>query len=258
MASKLPTYAPGETIVVPFQLPVGSSVSTLDIAVLDQAERLVMQASAPGSEVTPEGVYSFTVPEFAVLFASGSEMRVVRLVATMADGTKVKDEKLFVIEENRLVMWKNTAVSYYTALMLARGMAPEAVNAWLDDEDSAMRSRRLAAAFDSLLTLPITVIKGAHRGKRLALLTVEERAVAGLEDADLQIALGKAQVLEAAEVADADPTVLARRNGMVSMTVGESSQFYGTARPVSTAVFSREARRMLGRWLDYSVSIGRA
>lgn len=259
---ELASFKPNTDARVSFELrsATGMPITTpvqVRWRLLDAAEAILADWSTPEAAV---GTFEVIVPASHNVIAPGdyAATRVIELEAD--DGAAVLvAEKVYFVEEALLQPWVNTAVSYFDALRLSRDLTPEQVNAWLDVSGRAERSRRLAAAWTTLLmTLPIKVRgTSAHRGCLLRALTPSERAIAVQTDPELVTAMGHAQVLEASAAAAADPVTEARRNGVVSMTVGESSQFFGNAQPLLRTLYSRDAAQVLGRWVDFSLRIGR-
>ena len=123
---------------------------------------------------------------------------------------------------------------------------------WMRESRREERERALIEAYLAILQMPLFI---RSAGRSLAAF-LEEFGMAELDE-KLLTALRRAQVLEASEILNADPTTLARRNGLISMTVGESSQFYGTSKPLDLPLLSRQAIKMLSPWISYSVRIGR-
>lgn len=75
--------------------------------------------------------------------------------------------------------------------------------------------------------------------------------------ANMKTSLCRAQVMEAQAILEGDAVAEARAGGIVSMTVGESSNFFGTSRPLDMGVTPRTLKE-IGPWVDYSIRITRA
>ncbi|OAD82876.1 hypothetical protein ATN89_17490 [Comamonas thiooxydans] len=126
--------------------------------------------------------------------------------------------------------------------------------------DRHERNVAMSDAFLAIMSLPLVVrAQCKHHGKRLASITPEQRAEVAALDPDFLAAMIRAQIYEAAEAITDDPVRQARRDGLISMTVGESSQFFGAAKTLesSLGVASKKATQALGRWLDFSVRLNR-
>jgi len=75
--------------------------------------------------------------------------------------------------------------------------------------------------------------------------------------APFKAALKRSQMIEADVILEGDPTWDRRVDGLMSKTVGESSEMFRPGKPVITAV-SMKAMRELSGFLSFSVKIGRA
>lgn len=69
-------------------------------------------------------------------------------------------------------------------------------------------------------------------------------------------ALRRAQLVEADVILDGDPTWARRVDGLMSKTVGESSEMFRPGKPVITAVSMRAMRELSG-FIDFSARVGR-
>ena len=128
----------------------------------------------------------------------------------------------------------------------------------------AGRGSILAASAASLRSLPLYIKSGVYRGRNFRSIAEAEWSdfVADPKGAEFYAVARKAVVMESAAFTNMDSVTTARESGIISITVGESSQFFGSAKPLSTLIGyslrSKEAMALLSPWLDYSVKIGRA
>jgi hypothetical protein len=176
------------------------------------------------------------------------ELRAVRVVefeVTTPSGVVIENEEYALGGLSRIEVGTNSFVTYYEAVLLSDVVAGMEFDGW-QDASRQERENALLIAYESM------------RG-----LTLMGRKMTDLTDADidrepgLREALRKAQVIEASDKLVNSPIRQARREGVISMTVGESSQFFGSWRPVSTTLCA-SAMRVLGRWMTSSVRIYRA
>jgi hypothetical protein len=72
-----------------------------------------------------------------------------------------------------------------------------------------------------------------------------------------RLALRRAQIVEAGVLLGGDPVFERRMDGLLSKTVGESSEMFRSAAPIKS-VISPKARREIGQYIDTSYRIGRA
>lgn len=123
----------------------------------------------------------------------------------------------------------------------------------------------LAEAWRRICSLKFRVLRSATQGHmsehydRMWSVDLKELSSVewGLLPVQMKISLCRAQVMEAQAILEGDALMEARSRGVVSMTVGESSQFYGTSRPLDLGVTPR-AIKEIGPWVDYSIRITRA
>jgi hypothetical protein len=69
--------------------------------------------------------------------------------------------------------------------------------------------------------------------------------------------LKKAQLVEADEILNGDPSIKARQRGLISETVGESSQFYRQGMPLDLPI-APAAMKYLQRWVRFGARIARS
>lgn len=188
-----------------------------------------------------------------------SEGLLVLVDGILSTGDSFESEFMVVIQADATVPWVSSAASY-NQLMLAIWDMPVALTQNLLDMGKGERQYALADAFSSVESLPLVVrAQCKHKGKPFAGLGLEDRLMVVGLDPKFADAMLKAQILEACEASDDDPVAIARRNGLVSMSVGESSQFYGSGKTLgsTTRVTSSKAMALLSPWLDFSVRLAR-
>jgi hypothetical protein len=248
-------YAPGNAIVVTFQLRNEASEvitpTALRRRVLDE-EQMVLQdwLSAVVSDLSEDEV-SFTIDAALTHLMAGANagVRTIELEVTTDAGKLVLTESVLIQATTSLMPGLNSFVTYSRALMVSQGFTTTAMNGWNNTLQRDERERALQQAFRSIMQLPVRV-KGVHVRDMLP----EQFALVAPALID---ALRNAQVLEASAALEADPVMTARRNGLISMTVGESSQFFGESKQLNNSLLSTEAFAIISRWLDYSVKLAR-
>lgn len=263
------THAPGSPILhfMPLADAGGqpiASVSALRWRVLDEAGAVVLDwanLALPGAD--PEtgeaatGV-TVTIPGLNTQLGAGvlRAARLVELEITAPSGVfTVQSDPLLIQATSILAVGLNSHCTYVQAVMIAPDYTEQALAGWVRTTSRLEREQALIEAWNALQTLPLRTDGTTRTKDWLRGLTPEEYLL-NTTPAQRQ-ALQRAQVLEASAVLEADPLLLARRNGMVSMTVGESSQYFGQGRALSQGTLSRTALELLRPWLDYSVRIGR-
>jgi len=163
----------------------------------------------------------------------------------------------------------NSFQTYAQALLESQNHTILNVSGWTRSTLRDERERALIQAHVAILQLPLR-LKNSLRDPqryltdsfitpaRIWLRDVTPGEYAVWTDEKMKIALRQAQLLEASEILNADPVAVARRNGLISMTVGESSQFFGQGKPLDNPMLSRPAYDLIKRWIDSSVRLARA
>lgn len=223
---------------------------------LDQAligwTQLVLP-SGPVSEL------SVTVPGALNTLPAGEVygMRTVELQVTIGGAQSLLNSTYALEASTKLVPMVN---SYGTInqLLVASQYAPSSDVMHLTGASEDDRFRALLGSYIAIEQLPLMVV--SDNGKEMGWLRDMDAATRTAKiEPQMRRALMTAQILDAANVLAMpfDAVHQARMKGLVSMTVGESSQFFGTARPLEMPI-ARNAMRTLARYLRRSVRLGRA
>jgi hypothetical protein len=252
-------YTPGSPVPVTFMLQneAGETLepTSLRWRVLDEDDQALMDWTALTLPSPPEDQITLTVPASMTSLATGlvRGLRSVELEVATASATINLSEQILLTTASTLVAGVNSFCSYSRAVMTAEDFTEQTMAGWQRESRREERERALIEAHQAIMRMPLYV-----KPSRQNLQTfIDKEGFAEIDPTMLQ-ALRRAQVLEASEILNADPTAMARRNGLLSMTVGESSQYFGTAKPFESAVMSRQALKVLSPWISYSVRIGRA
>ncbi len=179
---------------------------------------------------------------------AGRELRMIELFVTTADGI-VKVEYSYVIEaEALLAVGVNSFQSYGSALMTAYELPN--VEGW-NQAVKLNRVNALIAAWRNIgkLHLQDSVVTAMNRlgasqlmpNENVTAMTADEYSTLSLE---MRNALSRAQILEADFLLGGDEVGDIRRSGIMSATVGESSQFFRPAKPLEAAVCKRAMREL--------------
>lgn len=263
-------YAPGGAIQVTINLLNEAGADLTPVAlrwrVLDEAETVLQDwtvASLPAP--TEKSVTVTVLGALNILTPPATRgLRTVELEVTTAAGMVVLTESVLLQATSALMVGYNSFCTYAQALMTVQDYSDRTVTGW-ESATRDQRERALIEAFNSIRRMPLIVgveenLYSAGRGLVrdygwLSLLEPDEYL--SNVSARQQKALRAAQLLEASEVMNADPVLIARRNGLMSMTVGESSQFFRTGKPMEAPMLSSQAIEILKPWLRYSTTIGR-
>lgn len=184
--------------------------------------------------------------------------RVVELRVTLSGGAVTVLSATYAIERSaKLIFMVNSFGTMMQLQIAAQTMRSDEV-LYFDGAAEEDRVRALLAAHRAIMDMPLIALddSGGEIGWLGEMDAATRRAKVGrtmLGD------LRRAQVLAASDALGlpGDPAMQARMSGIVSMTVGESSQFFGTSKPLEMSI-SKAAVRVLGRYLRHSKRIGRA
>mgnify|MGYP001581454359 CR=1 FL=1 len=274
------SFVPSAPVSIDFLLPEGSEALQLRWRVLDEAqvvlqtwEAITVADPAPTSVtvVVTAGLNTLTVP-------ATRGLRSVELELTTASGTQVLSEEYLLQAGSALVPYTNTFLTYHQAVLLSGEFTGLKIADWLTSERSE-RESALIEAFERLLRVPVKgradvrfQMDGENdlpvlaSGSPVKLTSRYATLLADIDPADLPeldprmlVALRRAQLLEAADLLSTDPIGEARANGILSMTVGESSQtFRSFGKPFDSAICPA-ALAVLSPWIGrFRTIIGRA
>lgn len=250
-------YAPGSAVSVTFSLQneAGQTLepTALRWRVLDENDVVLVDWTPLAPPVPYQDTLELAIEPAATGLATGETrgLRSIELEVTTTAGSVTLSEQILIQAITILRVGVNSFSTYGRAILTAETFTEQTVAGWHRETRREERERALEEAHDAIMRMPLFV-----RGRPMR----EVIELGGYETLDdrLKGALRRAQMLEASEILNADPTMMARRNGLLSMTVGESSQYFGTAKPFETPVMSRQAIRALSPWISYSLRIGRA
>lgn len=194
-------------------------------------------------------------------------IRTVELEVTTLSGTVVLTQSLMVQGSTALALGVNTFQTYTQALLLSEDFVQDQMSGWtgFQRED---REKALIEAFGRLLLLPIYPYVDSNNQSSLTqtdslarnfgyslMRNLRSDQLIALQP-KLLMALRKAQLFEADDILNDDPAAKARKSGISSLTVGESTTIFRQGSPLNLQVGSR-AVTYLQPWLRFSARIGR-
>lgn len=271
-------YTPGSAIQVGIELRDESGgvldASVLRWRVLDE-EDTVLQDWTPLTrthiedrvEVTILGALNILTPP------ATRGIRTVELEVTTVGGALLTlSQSVMLQASTQLSLWHNSFMTYNQTLMLVQDLSVQSAAAWDRAGSREDRERALTEACASIRRMPIVVVEDWSKQQQrhdtypgTQRLFGERRWLTDLAPGEMQsvlsqvqlLALRRAQLFEAIAILDANPVLMARREGLMSMTVGESSQFFRTGKPLDLPVMSTQAIECLKPYLRYITAIGR-
>lgn len=233
---------------------------SMEWRLLDEADQQVLDWTPltfdPGA---PPASADITVPGAANTLTAGEifGMRTVELRLTHAGGVNELTSTYALESVRKLIPMVNSYGTMQqvqiTAMYAPQSDADHLMGASEDD-----RIRALLGSYLAIERLPLMVV--SDKGVEMGWLSEMDAATrAAKVEPQMRSALLKAQILDAAYTLSlpADAVMQARMKGLVSMTVGESSQYFGNSRPPDLAI-GKESMRLLARYLRRTVRIGRA
>lgn len=194
--------------------------------------------------------------------AARRALRTVELFVTTAEGITVITTEYVIEASATIVIGVNSLQTYPAALLL--GYEQPNLPAW-NDASKIDRSNALSAAYRNLGRLTLRYINTDYKDQSRLVSPINSSyditKMTAIELAALPVeyleALCRAQVIEADFLLGSDEAGDIRRSGIMSASVGESSQFFRPAKPYEGAVCKR-ALKELARYIDNTVRLCRS
>lgn len=272
------SYVPSTAVSVSFALGEAGVALQLRWRVLDEAQTVLQDWQAISvASPAPTAVSLVVTAGFNVLTAPAVRgMRSVELEVTTDSGTQVLTEEYLIQASTTLVVYTNSFLTYNQAVLLSSEFVGSPIAGWHESEKE-QRESALISAFEQLLRVPVKTradvkyqmngsydLPGLASGSPVTLASRFAKALGDLDASDLPnlepkmlVALRRAQLLEASSLLSSDPVREARANGLLSMTVGESSQFFRSVKPIDMPICPAAAA-VLSPWIGrFRTLIGR-
>lgn len=269
----MPSYKPGTVVPVTFAITVDAAPTAVRWRALDENETVLQDWTL--IDPLPTGAELVVALEATLTSLPAGALRALRVVELELQtplGTFVLSESVLLQGATQLAPGLNSFQSYYQALFLIEGQHADQISGWQHAERD-QREKALVEAHLRLLQLPLALEFGASQTRLTddAWLDARksQRLLRDLAPADVLAlhapllgALRLAQAAEANDILDPDSPRAAANAGLVSLTVGESSQTWrqgatGSSRAMEYPVCPR-AIALLQRWLRYGAKIGRS
>lgn len=255
------SFRPNSDVVrkIPLVDDSGASINPTSISyvVLDQDDVEIV-ASTPVTVAIGMVEAEITVPTVSNdLGVSLSGLRVIRLTIVTPSGSINIDDVYLLVNGSQLVLWSNTFQTYYNTILMATSIPN--INAW----GRAARREQESALIDSFVAisklnyyLPDRLVEDSDFPQQFVLpeLTAAQWAIIPEE---FLTALKSAQLVESDYILGGSPIEHKRRSGLMSETIGESSNMFRPSKPATYSVGDR-AYRYLQLYLANSTRISRA
>lgn len=266
------SFTPGKPVTLTFSLLNDQGEALLPTAlqsrVLDEDDTVLQDwvavtmpdPSVTNVEVTVLGALNILTPP------ATRGARIVELQLTDGAGTLTLSETYMLGGSTALSFGVNTFLTYAAATVMSADFVPMSLAGWNAAERKDQEAA-LSEAYERIMRLPL----GVHYDAEQSVLYNDAQFVGLFGPIMLryltpgQMAqlypvfltdLKRAQLAEADEILQGDPVRKARQSGLISNTVGESSQFFRTAKPLELPVSPR-ALEHLQRWVRFGAKIGR-
>lgn len=245
-------------VAIPLLTERGESFSpnTLTYRVLDEAgaELVASSALAYGGEtemIVIVGAVSNTLGA-----GETRMMRVVELTAITDEGIIVVESRYVIESITYLSVGDNSFQTYNEALLIEMDLI--GVETW-ETAPAHKKKAALIEAYDSICKLTFRIgdrqdsLFPNSANVNIKYLTASE--IAAL-DARMLLAIRKAQVIEADVVLGGDPIAEKRKTGLMSETIGESSNMFRPGKPLVLPVSNR-ALHYLAPYITMRKVVGR-
>ena len=244
------------TVTLPFEDSAGTELTPTSARyrVLDK-DRAEVVAWTAHTINTGDVAAKITVPLASNTLGVGlvRDVRIVELEMTTPEGVVISDES-YIIEKNQvLTVFTNTFQTYEEAVLNSIDMGNLEAWNYSDDRDrkaalieSYRRIGKLRLSpYPDVDDLPDALDTVFHTGDFRMNVDVTQTEW-DLFPAVFQESVKLAQIAEADIVLNGDPMWDKRSGGVISETIGESSQFFRPAKPLTLPVSARALRYLKG------------
>jgi hypothetical protein len=216
-------------------------------------------AIAPWTGTETQASIVVTANNNQLIGTSTRGLRRVELTLTTATGTKILEDAFIIEASDPLVIAMNSFITYSQALLTA------SANPKWSKFNAASRSDKISAllaARDGLTRVtykweglidPRDFAEPEFVVFDLSLVSVSDYNTLPEE---FKAALAKAQIAEANHLLGGDEIARFRESGLMSMTVGETSQMFRPGKPLQFPI-CEEAMRILGRYIQHGKRLAR-
>lgn len=201
--------------------------------------------------------------ENVVTGAEGARTAVLNVVTS--NGSKQMAQTYLLARYSFLQVPAESGMTLVQSEMLAAKMAQSVLETWADQEEKRKQGA-LREAWNRLSRIPFTPWRefeetSINTPTHLRSGDFSLNQMSADEWASLPIpfreAVKRAQLIEAAVILDGDPTWDRRQDGLISKTVGESSEMFASKK-AAFATISPKAHREISAYIRRRITLGRA
>lgn len=238
------------------------AVATTEAQVVDQDG---VELGAPGLTVSAT-VLTIEVPSAMNAIAGDLGTRLIQVAVTDTAGERHQFEAFYGLDRGSILAPGQNSYGDYQTLLGHALFMPECQG--LLSVEPGRRALALVQAHHNLGNAPIRLDDHCELDLRDRVRTwgqtfgfthpseLSPEQLAALPPA-ITLRLQRAQVAEAVEILEVDPISDRRRTGLISLSHGETTEFYRTAKPLTLPI-GRAAAKELGSLLSWAKSIARA
>ena len=262
-------FAPGSDITLTFDMlnpqtheeitPVSASFSVYDEEGTALMENVAVTVS--GGEETLD----VTVPAANNVISGSNGARTISLIVNTAKSNIFLSETYVLEQFGFLTIPAESAMTLPQSMILSTQMAQQVIDIWSEVEDRE-RQAALREAWSRISRLPfdpwrmyetppsdiaINIVDGNFAVNEL------DKETWDVLPGHFKTALKNAQLIEACVILEGDPTWDRRQEGLISKTVGESSEMFSARKPALTSM-SPKSYREIRRYISRTIKVGRA
>lgn len=263
------TFSPSTDVVLKFDMfdeetmePVDPVSATFDLFD-DEGDKLIDQDSV--TVTGGEDSLSVTIGSTYNSMTETEGARTAVLYVMTAAGEVTFQKTYLLARFSFLQVPSESGMTLPQSEILSSKMAQSVLEVW-DDAEPKRKSAGLREAWSRLSRIPYLPYKAFDDVPSTAPDKIIEGnfSIASLTKAEwdelpqeFRNALKRAQIIEAAVILDGDPTWDRRQDGLISKTVGESSEMFASKKAAFSTV-SPKAYREISGYIRRTVRIGRA
>lgn len=266
------TFLPAQPVTVAIAVPPGATEYYWRL--IDQSETILIPNADPVA-IDGQEKLAITVPadknvlpmiagpweQNSLAAPSLRGIRVVEAYFTTPSGLVKSVDEYMIEAEQTLVINVNSFQTYSESVMSSYDVLT--IPGW-DAASKADRIRALIAARRNIAQLRFRYVFDAYQDRVEATIGVSDLTMVNLQNwlalpVDFKNALKRAQVLEADFLLQGgdNPVDVKRRMGIISETIGESSMFMRSTKPIEQALCKR-AMKELAKYILYRVRTTRS
>jgi hypothetical protein len=239
------SHLPNKKVRVTFTIPNPTLYASGTVSVVDELQNEVYTHTMDAGDYG-QTAYRIVIPETANTLDNATRgLRSVTMTLVDNDGVEYVDtQRYYLLPPAVLTVGQNSLLTFTEALMLVPELTK--LDGWIGSEDSM----RIAALIESYQTLGRFLLRQDIFDVS-DVCELDDTGVATLDAKTLRD-FQRAQMLHADYLLGGQPAKALREQGVMSHSVGESTTFFRTTKPLSYGISDR-AYHYINRYLNRSV-----